>query len=83
MRINIKKYLFLKIFIIFFIFLIFNILVYISSVLGFKSLQQELVNHQLSKINNNPKNSLLRDSSLGHSINSNLWSSLSGKKPLI
>lgn len=80
MRINIKKYLFLKIFIIFFIFLIFNILVYISSVLGFKSLQQELVNHQLSKINNNPKIVFLGDSSLGHSINSNLWSSLSGKK---
>jgi len=65
---------------VFFIFLIFNFLIFFSKHLGFKSLQQELVNHQISKIKIDQKMIFLGDSSLGHGINAQLWSKLSGEK---
>ena len=79
MKNKIKKYLLIKISLIFSIFLLFNFLVLLANVLGFKSLQQELVNHQVAKINKNNDIVFLGDSSLGHAINSNLWSELSDK----
>tara|TARA_B100001121_G_scaffold306644_1_gene326531 strand:- start:1802 stop:2692 length:891 start_codon:yes stop_codon:yes gene_type:complete len=80
MKIEIKKYLFIKILIVFSIFLFFNILILLANNLGFKSLQQELVNHQLVKINENQTTIFLGDSSLGHAINADFWSNLSKQK---
>jgi len=53
MKNKIKKYLLIKISFIFSIFLLFNFLVLLANAIGFKSLQQELVNHQVAKINKN------------------------------
>lgn len=77
--IKIKKYLLIKVSLIFLVFLFFNLFVLLANNLGFKSLQQELVNYQLKKINKNNQTIFLGDSSLGHGINSKLWSELSNK----
>ena len=68
--IKIKKYLLIKISLIFLVFLFFNLFVLLANNLGFKSLQQELVNYQLKKINKDNQIIFLGDSSLGHGINS-------------
>jgi hypothetical protein len=80
MKKKIKNYLIIKISFLFLIFLIFNFLIFFSKHLGFRSLQQELVNHQISKIKIDQKIVFLGDSSLGHGINAQLWSKLSGEK---
>lgn len=82
MKNKLKKYLLIKLLFIFSIFLLFNFLVLLANAIGFKSLQQELVNHQVAKINKNYDVVFLGDSSLGHAINSNLWSELSDKPSL-